>query len=319
MRIILMPFFLTNYKSIFSLFIMLLITCSVNGASLQWTTQPSQIETAILQSKITQKNYRIYSSIPQVSAPNSGYPVIYMLDAHLTFPIAAYFSQLLLKLGMITPIIVVGIDYSDESQWAKLRASDYTPPHNAKPIREACLKGEDIGGHAGQFLQVINNEIKPVIEQKYTIDKTKQALFGHSYGGLFTLYVFLTKPDSFNYYFAASPSIWWDDHVILQKLETFIKQPTNSQNISLIISVGELEQKITNNLSKQRKEKLLKRKQVTNAKFFINKVTELNNSNIHSQFILFAEQNHATVIPFAIQQALLSFFHNTKSSHSLNQ
>ena len=312
-----MSFSSTYYKIIIFLLLIMLLACSAKAIAmpLEWVKEPSMTETTLLHSTITQKDYRIYTSIPQRPAPTSGYPIIYLLDGHLTFSLAENINQLLTKLRLIAPIVIVGIDYAEESHWPTLRATDYTPPHNAKPVEKIWLKGEKVGGHAEQFLQFIISELKPVIEQKYAIDKTKQALFGHSYGGLFTLYVFLTKPNTFNYYFAASPSIWWDDHIILQKLEAFIKHPTNTKPISLVISVGELEQKISNDLPKARKEKLLQRKQVTNAQFFISQLSELNNSSIQSQFILFTEQNHATVIPFAIQHALLNFFHTQNSSY----
>lgn len=314
--------FSNGYKTIiFYLFIMLLVgyAAYTRATPLQCTKIPDAAETTLVHSSITQQDYRIYTSIPKTAAPTSGYPVIYMLDGHLTFFIANSISQLFVKLGMITPVIVVGIDYRDEQQWKKWRASDYTPTHNTKPVENPLLKGEEHGGNAAQFLQVITTEIKPAIEQKFPIDKKRQALFGHSYGGLFTLYAFLTKPNSFNYYFAASPSIWWDDHVILQKLEAFIQHPTTTQEVSLIISVGALEQSITDQLPPARKEKLLTRKQVTNAQFFINKLKALHTNGINSQFILFSKQNHATVIPLAIQQALLNFFRNSTPSHPLNQ
>lgn len=307
---------INNKATLFSLF-MVLVMCSANTIAmhLQWSKQPSMTETALIHSNITQQNYRIYISTPTYPAATSGYPIIYLLDGHLTFSVATSISQLLVKTRMISPIIIVGIDYNNENEGRKLRAADYTPAHNPKTVTQVLLKGEKNGGHAGHFLQFINNELKPVIEQKYPINKTQQALFGHSYGGLFTLYVLLNSPDSFNYYFAASPSIWWDDHIILKKLDSFIKHPVNTQSVSLIISVGELEEKITNKLPKERKEKLLQRKQVTNAKLFIDKLTTLNHSNIHSQFILLTDKNHATVIPIAIEYALLNFFHSPNASH----
>src|SRR3546814_19712655 len=48
-------------------------------------------------------------------------------------------------------------------------------------------------GGADDFLAFIEHELKPLIAQRYPVDARRQILFGHSYGGLFTLYTLFTK------------------------------------------------------------------------------------------------------------------------------
>lgn len=56
---------------------------------------------------------------------------------------------------------------------------------------------------ANQFLDFITTELIPVIEKDY---KTKnRILFGHSFGGGFTIYAMINKPGFFNRYIASSP------------------------------------------------------------------------------------------------------------------
>lgn len=80
------------------------------------------------------------------------------------------------------------------------------------------------GGGAKEFYEVLQTQIMPLIQQAYctesssTLDSivespctkpTDIAFFGHSFGGLFGLYVFLRHQEMFIYYMIASPSLWW--------------------------------------------------------------------------------------------------------------
>ena len=57
---------------------------------------------------------------------------------------------------------------------------------------------------ADKFLDFVTSELIPVIEKDY---KTKnRILFGHSFGGGFTIYAMINKPNYFNYYIASSPT-----------------------------------------------------------------------------------------------------------------
>lgn len=73
---------------------------------------------------------------------------------------------------------------------------------------------------------------------------SREALYGHSYGGLLALHTLFTSTDSFDLYIASSPSIWWNDHGILQEAESFIKkEQVSGQNPpSLMVFWGSLEQ-----------------------------------------------------------------------------
>ena len=79
----------------------------------------------------------------------------------------------------------------------------------------------DAGG-ANEFLEFINSKVKPLINDKYHIDKSDQTYCGFSLGGLFGLFALFTSPQSFNRYVIGSPSIWWDDKYILEVEKQFI-------------------------------------------------------------------------------------------------
>ena len=62
------------------------------------------------------------------------------------------------------------------------------------------------GGHAGEFLDVIERQIIPFVEGRYRVDSSYRVLGGSSLGGLFALYVLFTKPALFTAYIAPSPA-----------------------------------------------------------------------------------------------------------------
>jgi enterochelin esterase-like enzyme len=57
---------------------------------------------------------------------------------------------------------------------------------------------------ADKFLDFITSELIPVTEKDYKI-KTR-LLYGHSFGGGFTVYSMINKPNYFNYFIASSPT-----------------------------------------------------------------------------------------------------------------
>src|SRR5262249_23753457 len=145
-------------------------------------------------------------------APDTGFPVIYVVDGNAWEPLAADIARLNeLELG---PAIVVGIGYPTEALFDNARRTyDLTPPGpTPATVAAAGLKS----GRAATFLQFIERVVKPTVQSGSKIDSHRQVLFGHSLGGLFAVYVLLTRPDAFTSYVAASPSIWWSDRSVLQ-------------------------------------------------------------------------------------------------------
>ncbi len=160
------------------------------------------------------RRYRIFVARPNGAPPPAGYPVIYALDGNASFPSLALMNRTVERRSAITgigPALVVGIGYAgDEDYAASERSRDYTPAGGA-----ATAAGE---GGAERFLDFIERELKPMIEAAYPVDRQRQALFGHSYGGLLTLHALFTRPQLFQTYIAASPSIWWQQRFVLSEL-----------------------------------------------------------------------------------------------------
>ena len=72
-------------------------------------------------------------------------------------------------------------------------------------------------GGADVFLSFIDDELKPFIAARYPANVDDAALVGHSLGGLFTLHVLFTSPESFDRYIALSPAANYGDGVLFRE------------------------------------------------------------------------------------------------------
>jgi predicted alpha/beta superfamily hydrolase len=107
------------------------------------------------------------------------------------------------------PMIIVGIDNGGAA-----RADEYTPTRDAK---------KNAGGRAADHARMLIEEIKPRIDERYRTmtGRAGTAAGGSSLGGLVSLYLGLAHPRTFGGIAAMSPSVWWDDQVILQDVDRF--------------------------------------------------------------------------------------------------
>lgn len=118
------------------------------------------------------------------------------------------------------------------------RAFDYTPatPDDPAPLDDAGRRG----GGADRFLDLIEARLKPIVHERVSLDRRRESLWGHSYGGLFTLHAAFTRPDAFAHFIAASPSLWWNYGSILQEIDPFLNRRL-PPDFRLGIVVGESE------------------------------------------------------------------------------
>ena len=86
---------------------------------------------------------------------------------------------------------------------------------------------------AAQFLDFIAQELIPAVGKEYKIKK--RILYGHSFGGSFTVFAMLHKPGYFDGYIASSPTPIMD----LVQQEIYLQMDSTSQNrISFYFSCG---------------------------------------------------------------------------------
>ncbi|MEK4980860.1 alpha/beta hydrolase [Bacillus sp. FSL K6-6540] len=175
-----------------------------------------------MQSDETGREYRIFIAEPMGPPPEGGYPVLYSLDANATFGTLAEAIRLQSRTPRGIPsALIVGIGFDSDNPIVSSERfynfTEYADPAEL-PVRPNGMDWPETGG-VEAFLTFIEQQLKPAVERRYAVNRSKQALFGHSLGGFFTLYTLFTRPDAFSRYIAACPSVWWKNYALYQRWE----------------------------------------------------------------------------------------------------
>ncbi len=148
------------------------------------------------------KTYQISIFLPE-GYPSSTdyYPTIYVLDADQNQELVADQCKKISTCLNTQNVIVVGIGYGDN------RNIDYTP-----------TKTTYGDGGSVAFLNFIKKELIPRIQQDFRADtlRKNRVIIGHSFGGLFGAFAFTKHNEVFGNYLLLSPSLFYDNSVILQ-------------------------------------------------------------------------------------------------------
>lgn len=158
-------------------------------------------ESVIFDSKQLASTIKLSIAIPESYRQDSThrYPVLYLLDGHYLFlPVVGNLRYL--SAFVEAPEMLVVALYPTQ------KALNFTPS-----------VGQDMSvdtGGAAQFLAFMTEELIPYVEQHYPADRYR-VLLGHSISGLFSYWVLNTRPDLFGAYVAISPSLWWDDEMVV--------------------------------------------------------------------------------------------------------
>lgn len=242
--------------------------------------------------------YRIFTAAPKEAPPKGGYPVIYMLDGNRMLPIAAK----LMAENAALKAVFVGIGYPTDNQdeIVRLRYFDLTPPTRDELI-PVHFKVPKTGGRDA-FFDFIDNQVKPEIEKRFDIDKKQQALFGHSLGGLFTLYALFNHRDSFQTYSAADPSIWWNDRSILKDKDQFVSTFKNTPHpIRLLIETSGKRGSRPGQM-KQDDDRLKKLRGGPSGADVFKELSEL--PQMDATFHRFEDESHGSMIPLTVKDSL---------------
>ncbi|OEI84655.1 alpha/beta hydrolase [Brucella sp. BO3] len=257
-------------------------------------------------SKCTGETYQVLVRIPDGPVPENGYPVLWMLDAETSFPLTysrptRNFATGSLVGGREADGLIVAIGFPGSSLHnPAARARNYTPvPDSAT--------GDHVSeefGKASDFLCFIAEELRPLLATKFPLDLTQQTLFGHSYGGLFAIYVLLNHPGHFERYWAASPSLWFSEAMVLRQLRAL---PPIVRCEKLVITVGQDEQYSSQPLNDRRRAHLEKRAMVDNTTEAAQRISEAN-PTLPMQLIVAKDHDHFDMLMHGVRRAQLLAF-----------
>ena len=162
-----------------------------------------------------QRHYRVQLAVPQAPPPAAGHPLLLMLDGNAAF--GALTDEMLAQMAASgRPVAIAALGYQTEQAIdATARSYDYTPPVPGENPTWDSEARQRRGGGADVFLDLIAQQVLPELRRRLPVDAGRSTLWGHSYGGLLTMYALLTRPALFARYAAADPSLWWHDGFLL--------------------------------------------------------------------------------------------------------
>lgn len=132
--------------------------------------------------------------------------VLFMPDGGVLedFPHIANTLNELIQSHQIPPVILVGIENTQ-------RRKDLSGPTQIEKDKEIA----PVVGGSAQFRDFIIEELIPEINHRFRTTN-KKGIIGESLAGLFVTETLLLKPETFDFYIAFDPSLWWNDHYLVK-------------------------------------------------------------------------------------------------------
>ena len=243
-------------------------------------------------SRINGRTYRIMVAAPSTDA-GTKHPVLYVLDGNQYFGTAVDAVKQQSTYKVVKQAIVVGIGYATDD----IATIDYERGLDLTSSKDPNWRGQ-FGG-SSNFARVIEQEIKPFVNARFSIDSSQQIIWGHSLAGLFALQTMLTNPVAYATYIFSSPSIWWNNTEVLNVVQTFLPQvqPGQSKMRVLITSASDEQYRGSDPVR-------LARRMVDNASELAVRLSRLGPDTIEVQRVVFDGELHTTVGPGSLSRAL---------------
>ena len=236
----------------------------------------SKFEISTFKMSANDEIYKIFTA--KLKGQDEFKNVLFLLDAN------AQFNMLLNEFDATTAPLIIGIGYdTDKSYEVQKRTRDLTPKAEGEEFSK--------GGGADAFYHFLTKNLVPLIDQKFNVQSSQKSLYGHSFGGLFTLYALLKNEGIFSNFFIASPSLWWGESEILKQNVSDGKFKEKLKAKFVFLSVGELEKR----KGKTDKAGILKASDLAQI---------LKQSGVNSHFELFKNETHGSVIPLNLKELL---------------
>ena len=241
-----------------------------------------------IDSKEKSKTYRIWVQLPEgYKTSTQNYTTIYVLDPDDDsaegysnfFYIAKKCKELSQSSGK-SGVILIGIRHGD------YREVDYTPT-------KFSTKGFSGEGGGEAFMNFVKKELITKVEKDYRVAPVREqrSIIGHSLGGLCGAYAFAKHNEVFGSYLLLSPSLIYDDEIILQ-YEQQMRDSIKSRRQVVYFGVGGTEPNM-----------------VPPIELLYNRLNK-NYSNVKTELYINAGKGHNSSKDENIQKALEFYFKN---------
>lgn len=152
-------------------------------------------------SELMGEEFTIQVSLPDTyhHSDSFSYPLLVVLDGSTQFNHTAASVQFYSTYAVIPEMIVVGVSVQN-----RLAFFTHTEPE--------AFAGR--AGKAGLFTGFLQDELLKVLNEKYRV-APYYVIAGHSLSGLYSSHLAVNGNSMFNAAISISPSLWWDDAVIV--------------------------------------------------------------------------------------------------------
>lgn len=214
-----------------------LVTSLLLFAVLTKSQQFKLLETAdsfTIDSKILNQKQDVWVYFPEdFESKRDSCSVLLLLDGDEYFGMATDVYKLYQSAGKMPPTVIVALPSTTKSRWK------YYTPSLSKNI--SGRKENDSlfasSGHFKEYADFIENEVLAGLQSKYKLKFVSKTIFGHSMGGLAVMSFYRYKPELFNNYIAASPSLLWEQFVFNRYYEEQFPMSTKTHK-KLFLSAG---------------------------------------------------------------------------------
>jgi predicted alpha/beta superfamily hydrolase len=178
----------------------------------------------------------VYLPREYAQQPTKRFPVLYLHDGQNLFNERTAFipghpwyahttADRLIDEGLIEPLILVGI-----ANTGLRRMAEYSPTPDPKHG----------GGEGDRYGRLLLEEVKPFVDHTYrTLPEPEHTgLGGSSLGGLISLYLGLRHPNVFRKLAVMSPSLWWDQRIMLALVQTLVERFSPRPPLRIWLDMG---------------------------------------------------------------------------------
>ncbi|RAH80328.1 putative siderophore esterase [Aspergillus japonicus CBS 114.51] len=204
------------------------------------------LENAQGEKHLIQISWPLHWTDAQPPTDSGPLPILYIVDGNalfLTATEAAWRRAVMSDFQGGGVIVAIGYPLTGQVYDFHRRSRDLTPP------TDPAVPGH---GGADAFLTFLTDTVRPAVHAAFPrLTCAREALYGHSYGGLFALHALFTRHEAFECYLASSPSIWWNGRWILEEARGFVEKAKAKERPldgergprpALMMFVGSLEQ-----------------------------------------------------------------------------
>ncbi len=182
---------------------------------------------------VSGRRYEVWVDLPPGTSAATApvLPSVFVTDAPYAFPMVRALRHRVGQRGQnIADFVLVGLAGPPDESAVDMRNRDYTPTDPMKrPIGRQRHYGGQVYGGGADYLRYLAGVAVPAVSSRYGLDPRRRVILGHSYGALLAAQVLLSRSDLFSHYILGSPSYWFDERVIFERLATHSREHRDLQ------------------------------------------------------------------------------------------